>query len=352
MMPRSTSLSSGREGMFYEKLPNGMVHCFLCAHQCKIADTKFGVCRVRQNVGGQLYTMVYGKVVSANVDPIEKKPLYHFMPGSTSYSFATIGCNFQCGFCQNWQISQFPRDVGGVVPKQEVPPESIVQEAQTHNCQSISYTYTEPTIFFEYAYDVAKRATPAGLGNVFVTNGYMTREALDVIAPYLDAANVDLKSFRDPYYKTICKARLQPVLDSIRRLRELGIWTEITTLVIPGENDSAEELGQIARFIAEVDRDMPWHVSRFHPTYEFPDHPVTPVETLRLARDIGRENGVRYIYLGNVPEGLDTLCYHCGETVVKRWYMSVREMKVKDGKCPKCGAAIAGVWSAKDSRTK
>jgi pyruvate formate lyase activating enzyme len=334
-----------REAMLWEQLEGQRVHCCLCSHECKIADSKFGVCGVRQNLGGTLYTQVYGQVIAANVDPIEKKPLYHYLPGSRSYSIATIGCNFKCPFCQNWQISQMSMRNGTIASGHYLPPEQVLEKAKEYGCRSISYTYTEPTIFFEYCYDTAGLAKEAGLGNVFVTNGYMTRQTLDTIKPYLDAANVDLKSFRDSYYREYCKARLQPVLDSITYMKQLGIWVEVTTLVVPGENDSESELEQIARFLVQVDKDIPWHISRFHPDYRFTDRAPTPVETLRKARDIGREQGLRYVYLGNVSEDADTRCYKCGEPVVLRTYMGLQKLKLKDNRCPKCGSVISGVWS-------
>ena len=318
-----------KEAMLYERLEDGRVRCFLCAHECKIADSKAGVCGVRENVEGTLYTLVYARTIAANVDPIEKKPLYHFLPGSTSFSIATIGCNFRCGFCQNWQISQVQRDEDVTLAGRELMPEDVVKRAEESGCLSISYTYTEPTIFFEYAYDCARLAKESGLYNVFVTNGFMTSEALDTIRPYLDAANVDLKSFSEDYYKRNCKARLQPVLDSIAYMKRIGIWVEVTTLVVPGENDSDEELTQIARFIAGLDRDIPWHISRFRPDYEFGDRDATPIETLRGAKEIGEAEGLRYVYLGNV---------------LKRAYMGVEKSRVRDGGCPSCGAPIAGVW--------
>ncbi len=333
-----------KEAMLYEKLDDRRVHCFLCAHNCKIADSKLGVCAVRQNIEGTLYTHVYARTIAANIDPIEKKPLYHFLPGSTSFSIATVGCNFRCGFCQNWQISQAPREEGSVPAGRELPPEQVVKQAKEHGCLSISYTYTEPTIFFEFAYDCSMLATEAGLRNVFVTNGFMTRQALDAIQPYLDAANVDLKSFNEEYYKRVCKARLQPVLDSITYMKQIGIWVEVTTLVVPGENDSDEELTQIARFIAGLDRDIPWHISRFRPDYEFGDRDATPIETLRRAREIGRSEGLHHVYLGNVTEGSDTSCPECSETVVKRAYMGVENSRTRDGACPSCGVRISGVW--------
>jgi pyruvate formate lyase activating enzyme len=333
-----------KEAMLYEKLDGKRVHCFLCSHQCRIADSKVGVCSVRENEDGTLYTLVYAQATAANIDPIEKKPLYHFLPGSTSYSIATIGCNFKCGFCQNWQISQATKEAGAITAGRQLKPERVVEEAKDHGCASISYTYTEPTIFFEYAYDTAELARKAGLYNVFVTNGYMTAHALETIRPYLDAANVDLKSFSEDYYRKNCKARLQPVLDSIAYMKEIGIWVEVTTLVIPGENDSPEELGSIAAFVAGLDRDIPWHISRFHPTYEFTDRDATPVETLRMARDIGKEHGLHYVYIGNVPERSDTRCAKCNEPLITRVYFGVDRLNLKDGRCPKCGTALSGVW--------
>jgi pyruvate formate lyase activating enzyme len=334
-----------KEAMFWERMEGNRGRCHLCAHECRIAESNFGVCGVRQNVQGLLHTMVYGQLIAANIDPIEKKPLYHFLPGSTSYSIATIGCNFKCGFCQNWQISQASIKEGDAVPGQQATPEQIVETAKKSGCRSISYTYTEPTIYFEYAYDTARLAKQAGLYNVFVTNGYMTRLALETIKPYLDAANVDLKSFRDESYKNMCKARLQPVLETIAAMKELGIWLEVTTLVIPGENDSDEELGQIAAFLARIDGDIPWHVSQFHPDYQFDDHGVTPVETLKRAKDIGRRAGLQYVYLGNVREGTDTNCPRCRELIVERRYMGLNKLNLNHGRCPTCGATISGVWS-------
>ena len=289
-----------REAMFFEKKEDNAVECRLCPHNCTIREEKYGICNVRQNVNGILYTRAYGNPVALHVDPIEKKPLYHFLPGTLSYSVATMGCNFKCGFCQNWQISQIEDAEKNRTPLSLVMPREIVEEAEKHGCKSIAYTYTEPTIFFEYAYDTAVPAHEKGLKNIFVTNGYISEEPLREIAPYLDAANVDLKSFRDDYYKKICKARLQPVLDTIRHMKKLGIWVEVTTLVVPEENDSEEELGDIARFIADVSTEIPWHISRFYPQYNYADSYPTPVSTLRTAERIGRKHGIQHIHLGNV----------------------------------------------------
>ncbi len=338
-----------KEALLWESLDGKNVHCYLCAHECRIAESKFGICGVRQNIEGILYTLTYAELIAANVDPIEKKPLYHFLPGSTSYSIASIGCNFKCGFCQNWQISQASARNGNINSGFTMMPDQIVEKAKKHNCKSISYTYTEPTIFFEYAYNTSKLAREAGLHNVFVTNGFMTGETLKTIRPFLDAANVDLKSFSDDFYKKTCKGRLQPVLDSISAMNELGIWVEVTTLVIPGGNDSDEELSNIAEFLAGVNKDIPWHLSRFHPDYKQTDKGATPVETLRRAREIGHSKGLRYVYLGNVPEGGNTYCHNCKKLLVQRKYMGVVETQnlaslLKNGLCPACDTKISGIW--------
>ncbi|MFH1854706.1 MAG: AmmeMemoRadiSam system radical SAM enzyme [Candidatus Omnitrophota bacterium] len=291
--------------MFYESLYGGMVRCELCAHRCEITAGKFGICGVRKNQDGKLYTHVYGEVIASHVDPIEKKPLYHFMPGSFSYSIATMGCNFKCSFCQNWEISQALRMGEGWRVKgegYELKPEEVIREAKKNKCKSISYTYTEPTIFFEYAYDIARLAREAGLSNIFVTNGYMTEKPLETIKPYLDAANVDLKSFCEDFYRKMCGAHLEPVLDSIKTMKRLGIWVEITTLVVTDKNDSDDEFKDIAKFIASVDPEMPWHISRFHPDFKHLESEPTPVETLKRAREIGRKAGLKYIHLGNMIE--------------------------------------------------
>jgi pyruvate formate lyase activating enzyme len=334
-----------REAMLWRGLEEGRVECFLCAHRCLIAPAKFGVCGVRENREGKLTTHVYGEVIAAHIDPIEKKPLYHFLPGTTSFSIATVGCNFRCPFCQNWQISQTGKKGKGLGGGQALSPEEIVQAAKKSGCASISYTYTEPTIFFEYAYETAKLAREADLANVFVTNGFMTAEALRMVQPYLSAANVDLKAFRDETYKKVCGARLDPVLDSIRLMRELGIWIEVTTLVVPGMNDSDEELAAIARFIASVSPDVPWHISRFHPDYKYTQAPATPLETLRKAAALAKEAGLKYIYVGNVwGEAEATVCPKCGKAVVRRDGFNVEENRIKAGRCFSCGGPIAGVF--------
>ena len=334
------------EARLYEKLGEGKVRCHLCAHRCTIADGKRGICQVRENRKGVLYTLVYGLSISQAVDPVEKKPLFHFYPGSTAFSYATVGCNFRCSFCQNWQISQMVHDEGRLVGH-DASPNHLASAARHYGCKSIAYTYTEPTIFFEYAYDTAVIAAKWNIKSIYVTNGYMTEEMLDAFGPYLHAANVDLKAFSDDSYRTVCGARLQPVLDAIKAMKERGIWVEITTLVVPGLNDSEDELREIAQFIAqEAGKDTPWHVSRFRPDYQMRDRPATPLATLDRAREIGLEAGLRYVYQGNVPgtEGENTYCYNCHNLLIRRYGFGVlQNLILSESKCPYCGAVIDGV---------
>ena len=303
-----------------------------------------GKCGVRENRGGKLWSLVYGKLIADHIDPVEKKPLFHFLPGTSSYSIATAGCNFECRFCQNADISQSPRIYGGVYGR-SVSAEEIVDRAQKEGCSSISYTYTEPTIFMEYALDAAILAKRRGLENIFVTNGYMTEEALDAAAPFLGAANVDLKSFSDEFYSEYCGARLKPVLKNLEKIKRKGIWLEVTTLVIPGLNDSEAELQEIAQFLAGLSPEIPWHVSRFHPAYNLGDRGPTPVETLKKARQIGIKAGLRYVYTGNVPGdmGENTFCHSCGAELVSRMGYSIKKKGLKQGACAICQTPMAGV---------
>jgi len=334
-----------REAMLYQKESGGGVECALCAHRCRIGSSRRGICGVRENLNGVLRTLVYGILVAENADPIEKKPLFHFEPGSRSYSVATAGCNFRCLFCQNAAISQMPSEEGRIAGC-DAEPDMVVQKALHAGCRSISYTYTEPTVYFEFAYDTAVAARKAGLKNVFVTNGFMTEEALRTVAPFLDAANVDLKSFRDDFYRRQCGARLQPVLDSLKRMKELGIWVEVTTLLIPGLNDEEGELADIAGFIASLGRETPWHVSRFHPRYRMRDRLPTPVSSISRAVEIGRERGLRYVYSGNVPgdRGEKTFCASCGFLLIDRFGFSVRSLHLEGGRCPRCREKLEGVF--------
>jgi pyruvate formate lyase activating enzyme len=336
-----------REAMLYERVEDSRVRCNLCAHRCIIADGSRGICQVRENDGGKLYTEVYGKVIARHIDPVEKKPLYHFYPGSTAYSIATAGCNFRCQWCQNADISQMPREQK-VIPGEELRPEQIVAAALRLGCRSIAYTYTEPTIFFEYAYDTSKIAAGAELANVIVTNGYMTEEMLELYEPVVDAANVDLKAFRNDTYRKYVGARLQPVLDSMKKMKELGIWLEVTTLVIPGVNDDAEELTDAAGFIVdELGPETPWHLSGFYPAYKMRDVPPTPAMTLQQAAEIGKEAGLRYVYRGNVPGESNTTCHACGQLLIRRSFLRMVENHVRpDSTCPECGTQVSGVGMA------
>ncbi|MFO7838745.1 MAG: AmmeMemoRadiSam system radical SAM enzyme [Desulfosalsimonadaceae bacterium] len=334
-----------REAMLYEKLDEGSVHCFLCNHHCRIRKGEFGTCGMRENRDGTLYTHGWGEVIAANADPIEKKPLYHFLPGTRSFSIATMGCTFKCEFCQNWQISQTNKRNGQKRRGMELTPEQIVEEAKSRHCASIAYTYTEPTVFFEYAYDTARLAKQEGIANIFVTNGFMTKEAFETIQPYLDACNVDLKAFSKDFYKNVCHGRLQPVLNTIKNLKELGIWVEVTTLIVPGSNDSKEELKNIAEFIAGVDPGIPWHISRFHPDYKYTNVGPTPLAVMETAYELGKEAGLRHVYLGNVPgQSLDTHCPDCGALVIKRAFTGAQNLLSADNRCPQCNTRINGIF--------
>jgi pyruvate formate lyase activating enzyme len=336
-----------KEAMLYERREDGSVKCHLCNHRCVIGDGKGGICQVRINRDGTLYSLVYGKTVAENIDPIEKKPLFHFLPSTSTYSIATCGCNFRCLHCQNHEISQMPRDRQRIAGW-DLPPDEAVRRAKESGSLSISYTYTEPTIYFEYALDAAKLAHEEGLKNIFVTNGYMTPEALDAFSPYLDAANVDLKAARDDFYKEVCGARLGPVKESIRKMHSMGVWVEVTTLIIPGLNDDADGLRDIARFILSVGPEIPWHVSAFYPTYRMTDRPRTPASKLTEARKIGLEEGLRFVYSGNVPgdEGENTFCPGCGHLLIERFGFRIVRNNIEDGHCPRCNETIQGIWRA------
>lgn len=325
------------------------VQCTACEHWCTLGPDEVGRCQVRQNRDGQLVSLVYGRAAAAHIDPIEKKPLFHFLPGRSAFSIGTLGCNFRCQFCQNWNISQpgqlaqHPERMG-----QALAPAEIVQLCIERAIPIIAYTYNEPTVFFEYTLDSAKLAVEEGIRNVYVSNGFQTLEAIDAIAPYLHAINVDLKAFDDRFYRRTCGGRLQPVLRNIEYIvNRTSIWVEVTTLVIPGMNDSDSELREVAGFLASVSLDLPWHLSAFHPDYQILDRSATPRTTLERAYAIGIEAGLRYVYVGNLIDAgrSSTYCPQCGEMVLSRVGYQVQPRWQVPGQCPACGASVAGVWS-------
>jgi len=334
------------EALLWESRDESKVRCHLCSHRCIVKPGKRGLCGVRENQAGVLHTLVYGQLVAQNIDPIEKKPLFHLYPGSRSYSIATVGCNFKCEFCQNADIAQMPSDRAGLIMGKQVTPAEVVAAARAADCRTIAYTYTEPTVYFEFAYDTARLAKESGISNVFVTNGYMTAEAFDMVAPFLDAANVDLKAFTDDFYKHYCGARIEPVKETLVRMKQGGVMVEVTTLIIPGLNDDRARLEKLAGFLAtELGPDTPWHISRFHPTYRLTDRGVTPEKTLLEARRIGLEAGLQHVYIGNVPgsDGESTSCPGCERVVIERVGYRIRGYHLEDGRCAFCGAAVAGV---------
>jgi pyruvate formate lyase activating enzyme len=329
-----------KEAYLYKKLSNKRVQCQNCAHYCVILPGKRGVCGVRENLNGTLYALNYGKAIAINIDPIEKKPFYHFLPGSQSLSIATVGCNFRCLNCQNWDISQGFKG-SKEVPGENVSPERIVEMATENHLPSISYTYTEPTIFLEYALDTMKLAKKAGLKNNFVSNGFMSPESAKLVIPYLDAINIDIKGFSEEFYQKVCGARLQPVLDTAKLMKKSGVWVEITTLVIPTLSDSDEMFEKIAKWIyKELGPETPWHISQFSAaiSWKLQHLPDTPVETLEKAYKIGKGVGLKYVYLGNVPghKAENTYCPKCGEITINRMNYIIHRHD-KEGKCPKCG---------------
>jgi len=322
----------------------GAVKCLACAHRCVIAEGKSGLCGVRRNVQGELQSLVYGLPAAVSLDPIEKKPLYHFLPGTTALSLGTFGCNFTCTFCQNFELSQARAVDDQLARLSYVSPVAVVQLALRRGASSIACTYNEPAVWTEYALDIAREARKAALRTVFVSNGFYSGELLDAALPLVDAYNIDLKSFSDDFYRHVAGGRLQPVLDAIRAIHEAGAWEEITSLIIPGLNDSEDEVRAMAHFVASVDPAMPWHVSRFFPMYRMQDRPVTPVATIERAVQIGHEEGLLHVYSGNLPghdRSSDTICPQCGTTVIERHGY---EVTARTGlTCPKCGTLIKGV---------
>jgi pyruvate formate lyase activating enzyme len=358
-----TNFADLHEAQLYDVLDDQCIVCKACKLYCKIRPQQIGICGVRVNRNGKLYSLVYGKASAVHVDPVEKKPLYHFLPGTEIFSIGTVGCNFGCSFCQNWDISQVTRDLRKKLMKEKRPwdmelemtehgyalsPEQIVSICRAQKIQSIAFTYNEPVIFFEYLYDTAVLAHEHGIRSVFVSNGYESVEAMVLMRPYLAAMNIDLKSFSNTFYTKLCKAKLEPVLETIRHVKELGIWIEITTLIIPGQNDSDKELTQIAEFIASVSPDIPWHISAFYPQYQMKDTSRTPIETLKKAYRIGQKTGLKYLYLGNVADDkrATTYCPNCKEVLIKRsGYRIKTTFSFRDGACTQCQTKIPGVWN-------
>ncbi len=317
------------------------ITCLLCRHYCQLKEGQTGVCGVNKNEHGRLENLVYGHPVALNVDPVEKKPLYHFLPGAKVLSFGTVGCNFQCPFCQNWDISQ-RTDINREI---KVSPEEMAALALAHGCEAIAYTYNEPTIFYPYAKEIGMIAREKGVKNIFVSNGFETPEVIGDMRRWLDAANIDLKSWSDAYYKKVLKGGLEAVKDTLKRMVDAGIWVEVTTLIVPGENDSDEELASMAGFVSrELGRHVPWHLSAFHPDYKMWEKERTDLDSLIRAKEIGKEAGLHYVYLGNVPVHGDTYCPKCHELVIDRTGYTVTLNRLTEGRCPKCNRAIEGVW--------
>ncbi len=333
------------EAALYSKLENNLVKCRLCRHGCTIKEGKRGLCGVRENQGGTLYSLVYDKIISTNVDPIEKKPLFHVAPGTKSFSMATMGCNFRCSFCQNYSISQPPNQSGEIVG-QSLSPRELAEMAVQQGCESIAYTYTEPTVFYELARDTMIQARKMGLLNCFVTNGFMSRDMLDDSRGLIDAANVDLKAFNPGFYSKYCNGKLEGVLDTLKYMRQIGIWIEVTTLLIPGLNDDPSEVRELVRFIKnELGAHTPWHVSRFFPRYKETGIPPTDAMVLRKVRQIGLDEGLFYVYTGNIPwePGEKTYCPGCSYTLIERSGYTIEKYAIKDGRCPKCKYEIEGI---------
>jgi pyruvate formate lyase activating enzyme len=328
------------EARQYEKLEGGLVHCSLCNHRCRIQEGSHGICGVRVNRGGILYAATYAKVSSEAVDPIEKKPLYHFLPGTLSYSLGSVGCNFHCEHCQNWQISQADMDDRFL---RTILPEEGVRRALAAQCASISWTYNEPTIWHEYPLDMGGIARQQGLGTVYVTNGYITEEALVEISSVLQAFRVDIKSFSEDFYRKVCGAKLQPVLDATKKARELGLHVEVVNLVIPGMNDSPEEVGALIRWIIDhVGPDTPVHFTRFHPDYRMKNSGATPIAVLERIYQQAKDLGLNYPYLGNVfmHRFENTYCPECGALLIERQGFSGSFRNLADHRCTSCGREI------------
>jgi pyruvate formate lyase activating enzyme len=333
-----------------KKLDNGNVLCEACSQACVLNEGEYGRCGVRRVEDGELILLVYGLAAAVNVDPIEKKPMFHFLPSSRIFSLGTVGCNFSCKFCQNYEISQYPKEHHYEIVGRELSPKRIVELALEHDCKSVAFTYNEPVVFFEYTYDTAKLAHENGLKNVYVTSGFETHKAIDKLAPYIDGMNIDIKSYSNEFYKDICGARLQPVLDTVKYAHQKGIWIEITTLLIEGKNDSDDEIRSIAKFLASIDTSIPWHLSAFHPMYKMLDVGRTRASTLHRAYKIAKEEGLKYVFVGNIDDNdyESTYCPGCKERVIDRSGhigQYVTNYLDENGVCPYCGYELEGVWS-------
>ncbi|MDA7817108.1 AmmeMemoRadiSam system radical SAM enzyme [Sulfurimonas sp.] len=327
---------------YYNYKDENHITCILCKHYCSLKEGKHGICGINFNEDSQLVNKSYGHPSALNIDPIEKKPLYHFLPSSHSLSIGTVGCNFRCPFCQNYEISQTSEVNEGVT----YSPQDIVKLAVQNRCESISYTYNEPTIWYPYAKDIGVLAKEQGIKNVFVSSGFESPEVLEDMKSWLDATNIDLKSFSHDYYKKVLKTNLDGVLESLIEFAKSDIWLEITTLLINGVNDSDEEIEMMARFIStKLGTDVPWHFSAFHPDYKMLDTPSTPLATLQRARDIAYKHGIKYVYLGNIQNDSSTYCYNCEAKLIDRVGFKSHIQNIVDSKCASCGEHIKGVWS-------
>lgn len=335
--------STSREALYYKSLPGSMVQCFLCPSRCVLSSGEWGLCKARKNIRGKLYSMVYGKIAAVHVDPIEKKPFFHVLPGSKAFSIASTGCNIRCLFCQNWEISQaFP----GEAPVLYATPEQIVAKALESGSRSIAFTYNEPVINYEFMLETAKLAKSRGLRTVVVSCGYIEEEPLRELLKYIDAYKVDLKAFRERFYHKLTGGRLETVLNSLKIVRQSGVWLEIVNLIVPGENDSDEEFRDMARWVKEnLGDSIPLHFSRFFPQYKLKNLPPTPPETVIRARHIAIEEGLKYVYTGNIayPEGEATYCTGSKEKIITRQGYFIIANHLKNGACPD-GEKIPGIW--------
>jgi len=333
------------EARYYKKLPNQTIQCQLCPRKCRIGDVERGYCGVRENHQGTYYTLVYGNPCAIHIDPIEKKPFFHFLPQSSAFSLSTAGCNFACKFCQNWQLSQSrPEQTNNY----DLPPEKIVQITKEKRCSIIAYTYGEPVVFYEYMLDICKLGRKVGIKNVIISNGYITQEPMEELCLYLDAVKIDLKAITNKFYQQICDGRLEPVLKTLKLLKKLGMWFEIVYLVIPTLNDKKEEFKELACWIKEnLGIFVPVHFSRFYPQYLLTNLPPTPIKSLEEARNICLEIGLKYVYIGNVPghSGENTYCHKCNKMLIHRMGYTIVENEIKSGKCRFCGEKIPGVWT-------